>query len=281
MLFPFTAHATLVNTSFESGLTGWSSIGAAGTLGAAGPHAPTDGASMAALQTQGVFTGEQQMLYTDESIAAELGLPDQLIIFEGMPIVVPYFESVREDFVGDPDMNGPYGECTTDDDCFVGGGAAIYQQFQAEAGDRVTFNFNFLRGEIFDYAFAVLISPSSITALTLAESSGQPIGLAPVNPAFADTPQLCTLGLSPNCFMPNTDDDLDRGATGWTPGEITVDTSGLSTIAFVLLNESFDGIGETGLLLDGVQLVKAVNEPSLLFLLGLAGLVLARRRRRG
>lgn len=120
------AFAGTINGGFESGLTGWNSTGVVSTEGAGFGTGPIVGAS-SALLTNG--SGSD----TDSGIEVLLGLP--------------------ADSLDDLSATTPGGGNATD-------GSAIWQSFQANAGDTISFDFIFLTNEeppdpeVNDFAFA-------------------------------------------------------------------------------------------------------------------------------
>jgi hypothetical protein len=227
-------NATLINGGFETGdFTGWTTLGETSIETSAFGSGPTQGTSQASLSTAGaVFAGS----IIEEFLGLEIG---SLTNF-GIPL--------------DP-FRLPNG------DPFPGGiatqGSAIRQTFTAEAGDILTFDWNFLTNEpalfpaLNDFSF---VSISSLSAL--ASTTFPPAAPFSMTQFFQET--------------------------GFQPFSFTIPTTGTYTLG-IGVTDWRDSTIDSGLLVDNVNLTPVPEPTSALSVLAFgalgAGSVLKRKQR--
>ena len=221
--------AAVINGGFAVDFTGWQSAG--DVLlddGAVGGSGPTEGAYQALLSTASTLTDGFNLNFDD-----------------------PFMDAVSaadlETFLG---LSGALSSLGAVE------GSAILQSFTANAGEVLSFDWNFLTddaGLSTDFAFVLI--------------DGSLTSLADVNSLL--------LGAGGGFFLDET---------GYFSFSHTFGTSGSHSLAFGVVDAP-DDIGASGLLVDNVSLAAAtsVPEPATLLLLGagLAGIGIIRRRIEG
>jgi len=217
-LLPQPLLAAVINGGFAGDFTGWSGTGDVllddGTLGGSGP---TEGTYQALLTTAGTLTDGFNLNFDDP-------LKDAVVVGN------------METFLGLSGALSGFGAVE---------GSAIRQSFTANAGEVLSFNWNFLTddaGLSDDFAFVLI--DGSLTTLSDANS--------------------LLLGPSGGFFLDET---------GYYTSSHTFGTSGAHTLAFGVVDAP-DNIGASGLLVDNISLT-AVPIPGTLLLMGsgLAGLI--------
>jgi len=228
--FPFpepSTNATLINGGFETGdFTGWTTLGETSIETSAFGSGPTQGTSQASLSTEGAaFAG-----------------------------------SIIEEFLGlDPGSLDNLGT-SLDFLPFPGGvasqGSAIRQTFTANAGDLLTFDWNFLTNDpsLFptfnDFSFVSISSLSDLASTTF------PAVISPMTRFFQET--------------------------GFQPFSFTIPTTGTYTLG-IGVTDWRDTTKDSVLLVDNVQLASVPEPTSTLGLLAFgalgAGSVLKRKQR--
>ena len=236
--FPgLSTNPTLLNGGFETGdFTGWTTLGETNIETSAFGSGPTQGTSQASLSTEGAT-------FASSIIEEFLGLEIGSLTNFGIPL--------------DPFLRSPDGEP------FPGGiatqGSAIRQTFTANAGDILTFDWNFLSNEpaLFppsnDFSF---VSISSLQDLAGAlDQRFQPV-ISPMTRFFQET--------------------------GFQPFSFTVPTTGTYTLG-IGVTDWRDTTKDSVLLVDNVQLASVPEPTSTLGLLAFgalgAGSVLKRKQR--
>ena len=218
-------NATIINGGLETGdFTGWTTIGETSTETSAFGSGPTEGTFQALLSTGGTT-------FADSTIEAFLGL-----------------EAGSLDNLGN-------GNATQ--------GSAIRQTFTAEAGDVLTFDWNFLTNEALplpfkDFSFVSITSLSELADTTFPSSVSSP------------TTQFFT-------------------ETGFKPFSFKIPTTGTYTLGIGVTDtvdnttDKEDNIIDSGLLVDSVKLVSVPEPPSMLGVLAFGALgavsVLKRKQR--
>lgn len=268
------AHAAIVNGSFEAGFNGWASLGAVFPIGPVGPYSPTDGHKHMAAES--LIGGPE-----DEDIARQFRLPASSPEFPQAAI----FEAYRLDF--EPGEN-PLVPCFSGrDDCYTAGSAGFYQTFNVEAGQRVTFDYNWLAGDgLSDAAYATIsirdafFDPAEVfEVILLGDSRGN--GLAPLDRDAPPVYVLCgDFYYSPLCnaSVELSDVLMEEGATGWVSASIPITRAGVATLGFAVLNASTEELS-SALLVDNIRLVPNPSA-ALLFASSLAGLAWRHRSTR-
>lgn len=199
--------SAIVNGSFEIGFNGWKTIGVTSTVTAAAGVTPTEGARQAFLSTEFDFPGPA----SDAEVEAFLGLAPGV-------------------------LDSVFGEAHS--------GAAISQTFSANAGDTVSFDWNFLTSEataspINDFSF-LTVSVDGVIEL-----------LADTNALFFD---------SATSF---------EEETGYSSFSYQLLGAGAVTLGFGVFDFR-DAIVDSGLMIDNVTLTPgSVATPDTLALLGL------------
>ncbi len=214
-LVPPVGAGTITNGGFETGnLTGWSSSGAASVVGAGFGSGPTEGSYEAFLSTG---AGAQSR----PIIESFLGLPAGTL----------------------NSLAGPL---------FATEGSAIKQVITANAGDVLSFDWNFLTNEATpnavynDFAFWVLVN----------EHTGQ------------------VLANTFSSFSPSSTSFFEE--TGFTTTSYTFSTSGTFTLGFGVMDAAAgtDTAIDSGLLVDNVRLTAAaIPEPPTAILASIAAVI--------
>lgn len=211
------ADAEFINGSFEGGLTGWETAGIVGVVTSSVGSGPTDGSSQVLLETSDAFANSADVFELEEVF---LGLPAGAL---------------------DAISSGRLAE-----------GSAIKQSFQANAGEVLSFDWNFLTDE-----FTVLDPPPEPDFNDFAFV--RIVSLAPLADTLAPD-----FALSPTAFA---------AETGFRTFAFTIPSTGTYTLSIGVMNVG-DGGTNSGLLVDNVRLT-AVPEPSGLTLSALGGFCVA------
>jgi hypothetical protein len=215
------AAAPILNGGFENGVpfAGWSTTGITSIETAAFGSGPTAGAQMARMSSG---NGAEVGAVTDAELETFLGLAAGTI------------DSI----------------VTTNDMIGAREGSAISQSFFANAGDVLSFDWNFLTSEL------TPISDTNDTAFWTLIPGG-PMVLADTFSAFVPSATV-----------------LDE-ETGFQTVNFVIPAAGLYTLGFAVVDVSDTALGSV-LLVDNVRLVP---EPGLLALVGLGAVAAAVRRR--
>jgi len=225
-------NATLINGGFETGdFTGWTTLGETSIETSAFGSGPTQGTSQASLSTAGAaFAGS----IIEEFLGLQAGSLNNL----GTSL--------------DPFTNAPFpfppGSATQ--------GSAIRQTFTANAGNILTFDWNFLTNEpslfpsLNDFSFVSISSLSDLASTTF------PAVISPMTRFFQET--------------------------GFQPFSFTIPTTGTYTLG-IGVTDWRDTTKDSVLLVDNVQLASVPEPTSTLGLLAFgalgAGSVLKRKQR--
>lgn len=230
----FSAHGAIINGSFEAGSpvpTGWSIIGLGGTFGAKG-NGPTDGVRQVSLLTGRTGSGgvENTPASPQANVEAFLSLSSGALDLPG---------------IGDALE-----------------GSAIRQVFQGNAGDILSFDWNFLPG-----------------------TPCHPNPVFVCNPDFVFVSLVGTDGVNDSALVQSV---VHRERTVADPEDFqtfafALPFTGTYTLGIGVMDAGTNNLGISELLADNVKLTPAlIPEPDALTLLAaaLVGLTLLRRRRR-
>ncbi len=220
-------NATLINGGFETGdFTGWTTLGEISIETSAFGTGPTEGTSQASLSTAGAaFAGS----IIEEFLGLDPGSLDQL----GASLdVLPFPGGVASQ------------------------GSAIRQTFTANAGDILTFDWNFLTNETASFIPLNDFSFVSISSLSALGTTFPPAGPLSMTQFFQET--------------------------GFQPFSFTIPTTGTYTLG-IGVTDWRDTTKDSVLLVDNVQLASVPEPTSTLGLLAFgalgAGSVLKRKQR--
>jgi hypothetical protein len=275
--------AGLINGSFESGLTGWSIYGGVATRENVGPYDATHGTSLGVLEYINIVPPPTF------GISEALGLPlftvvnpyfGELGAFPEPFITTDIFELLRQDFGGALDgcYAEPYGH-----DCLIATGMAmLYQSFNVTAGQRLSFNWNFIGNNPFGApgisgayaAFATLSLPGQVAGLLLNDNWGN---VLPLTEQVGPIESLCVEIYGAACLDFN-DATFTGASAGYQRTVIPIHSTGLATLGFVVRGANQPETGDAMLLLDNIRL-SSVPEPSSALLLLAAILALSFTRR--
>lgn len=280
VLAGMSAHAGIINGSFESGFEGWTFVDtpdAAGNVGTFAGYAPTDGAAQAFLGAGFAFGGNGP---GDGTVAEDLRVPIVDVFNPTTGEIGSYsiFELLRQD-EGRQFLEW----CPGTDDCFTVGSAAIWQDVAVKRGQRITFDYNFLASTkeadgTIRAAFVTLAIGSSVTVVMLKDNQDHGMGPS-LSSVFGPIEVGCDLILT--CDESET---MDGWATGYNSASLDVRESGIARLGFALLPANRGYTDRTALLLDNIKL-HPVPEPAAVGLLAIGlvggwGMFTARGRRR-
>jgi plastocyanin len=213
---PATARAGFVLSDFESGLSGWQSAGDALTVNASFGLSPTQGSNLGLLTTASINGDFNTFSGTDAVSATAL-----------------------EGFLG----------LSTGTLASGFEGSALLRSITVNAGDTLTFDYNYLSTDVSANDFAFLTLNGALTSLV---SSSGPLtpSLAVLDPIFGD---------------PTTE-------TGWRTFSVTFTTAGTYNLGLGVVDAG-DEFFPSALAVDNVQVTagaaQAVPEPSTLTLLAI------------
>jgi len=221
------AGAITVNPSFETGTTGWTILGDISVVDSGFGVTPTDGAYQL-LMTTGSGAA------SPEATETAMGLPNNAI------------RKIFRDYIEKP--GGSRGRFPIE-------GSAIQQSFDAQVGDLITFDWNFLTNEFTrspaepdlytDFLWGYLAGPSSVQEFVLAHANEDAGNFS-------------------------TSSSIFDQETGYHTFMFTITEPGTHTLT-VGLNDVEDAYYDSGGIFDGFRLIRSPEPES--FLLVAAGLL--------